>query len=377
MRDFRKRTAVEQVADAIVAEITAGRLSGLMPSIRSLADKYKVSVPTLHKARAILQRRGVLENRGDKRRLVIVAPATQRVASVLVFHGKDPDQLFANYTLSLQAAASELAEKGISCAFESLHGLAPAAVASRIAESLLFRKPTHCVLLFGTPAMASQLRRARVKLALMGGHLRAQPGVVRLGVSFFPLIDHAVTQLRALGHRRFFIPYLRRPGTRTEAEAEVRRIADAHGVRLSVLWSHETARDTLEMERHLDVALEDRATALIFPQWADFIYAIGYAERRGLNIPRDFSVVVLINGALGYLHRPALAHYTVKSDFMRRQLMAWVQQDGWDEKLLVQQVLSTWTPGETVGPAPVMPLETSSPEADAKFQVTRTHHARH
>lgn len=356
MPNFQRKTAVEQVADAIAEDISAGRLVGLLPSIRILSERYDLSVPTLHKARALLVQRGVLERRGDKRRLSIVPPAglvpEVRPVSLMIFWGEDPDMLYSNITLPLQSVSLKLRKQGRASECVNLHGLTPDQVRERISASISLHKPTHCILVFGTQEMLQQIHRAKVSLALIGGNLKVPSHTVRIGVDFPPLIEHSVVQLKALGHRCFFVPYLRRDGAAREATAEIRRIEEAHGVDILVHWSQDMPESDAKMYKQLDEALTRRATAVLFPNWTDFIFAIGYAAKRNLVIPRDFSVVVLNNFSTGHRYRPAVAHFICKSEVLKQQVLSWIDNQLVSRAAYARHMISTWNPGESIGPAP-------------------------
>ena len=68
---FEKKTTFELLADAIEAQIRQEGWGGLIPSGRDLANRHKVSLPTVQKAITLLKERKVLVSRGNKRRMQI------------------------------------------------------------------------------------------------------------------------------------------------------------------------------------------------------------------------------------------------------------------------------------------------------------------
>lgn len=81
---FRPKTAVEQVVDVLSGQIRSGKLVGILPSVRALARRYQLSVPSLDKARTILVEQGLLAPRGAKRRLAVLPlprPSIRRPAA--------------------------------------------------------------------------------------------------------------------------------------------------------------------------------------------------------------------------------------------------------------------------------------------------------
>lgn len=246
-------------------------------------------------------------------------------------------------TLPVQEAGAELVAEKRPFVLQSLQGLAPLEAHRRVAE----------LLLFGTASVLRQLRRAKVSTALVGGNLRPPPGVVRLGVTFGRLIDRAVGELAARGHRKVFIPFLRREKAAPEATAELRAIEQRHGVRIIVHWSQLIATRPEEMEAQLQRAFAAGATAILFPQWGDFVLSMGFPVRHGLQIPRDYSVVVLNNVSEGVRFRPALAGFQVPVPEVRRTVLTWLRESRADAESFAQRMLETWIPGETLGQVPL------------------------
>lgn len=357
MSPFRRKSAVEQVAEAIAADISSGRLVGLLPSIRVLSGRYDLSVPTLHKARALLVERGLLERRGGKRRLSVVSSTsgevdTPRRVSLVVFWGEDPDMLYSNLTLPLLTVALKLRKHGHASECVNLHGLSPEEVRGRISSALTLHRPTHCILVWGNQQMLRQLHRTKVNLALLGGNFKVPARAVRLGVDFLSLLEDSVRRLKALGHRNFFVPYLRRDGSARQAADSIRGIEGRHGVSIRAHWSQSAPESEAEMTRQMDKGLSAKATAVIFPNWSDYLVAMGYFARRDFSVPRDFSVVVLNNFAAGYRFRPATAHFVCKSEVVRQQVQDWLSGTFVSRADYADKIIATWRSGETAGPAP-------------------------
>lgn len=355
MKNFTPKTVVEQVADAIAEEIRAGKLTGLLPSIRALSKRYQLSVPSVHKARSLLLSRGLLEFRGAKRRLSVVAQSKSSrgaAATVVVFCAENPDHLSASIMLSLQAAAGELIAGGNGCIFEPVFGLSPEKARARIAEALSFHRPTHCVLLYGDKDMLRQLHRyRRARISLIGGNQRLLANVVRLCGRMPLLIEHAVTQLKSLGHRRFFVPCLRRDGSLQESLVEMEAIEVRQEVDLGVSWLRECTCSVELIEQRLDTALAAGVTAVLFAQWGDYISTMSYFRHRRLRIPEDVSVVVLSGGSAGYTCCSVPAHFSLKADYMRQQFLRWVTDQEIDQEWFTQRIIETWTPGGTLAKA--------------------------
>src|SRR5690606_36622452 len=64
----------------------------------------------------------------------------------------------------------------------------------------------------------------------------------------------------------------------------------------------------------------DRITGWVFIGWREHIAAQGVFHRRGVLIPEDASVLVLVGEAVTRWHHPALCHFTTPVEALTRQI---------------------------------------------------------
>ena len=173
-----------------------------------------------------------------------------------------------------------------------------------------------------------------------------------MGIQYGPLVDIAVRHLIPLGHRRFFIPFRGRKLKLPKSLDGIARVAKEQGVSIDVRFtSGELTRES--MGAALDMALAKGATAVLFPQWTDFMPAIAAFAHRGLEFPRDLSVVSLIGTIHSGQFSPPIACCLSLPECVVQQVDLWIRSDVLDLAIFDAVFARTWQPGASTGPAPM------------------------
>ena len=184
----------------------------------------------------------------------------------------------------------------------------------------------------------------------MFGSLRSKR-INPLGVKYGYLVDIALKSLIPLGHRHFLMPFFARKAKLRESMAAIARSAKEHGVRIDVKLSAQPLT-TENMGKFLGPGLERGATAVIFPQWTDFMPAIAYLAARGLEFPRDLSVVALVGNATTRVYVPPVACCLSSPDSIAQQAEVWIRSEKVDDDAYISVYQRTWQSGASIGPAP-------------------------
>jgi hypothetical protein len=104
--------------------------------------------------------------------------------------------------------------------------------------------------------------------------------------------------------------------------------------------------------KFLGAGLERGATAVIFPQWTDFMPAIAYFAARGLEFPRDLSVVALVGNATTRVYVPPVACCLSSPSSIAQQAEVWIRSEKVDDEAYVSVYQRTWESGGSIGPVP-------------------------
>ena len=352
---FEKKAVFELLADGIEAQIRQEGWKGLLPSGRDLANQHNVSLPTVQKAIALLVERKVLVSRGGKRRFGVVATSShQRPCGkfqLLVLSTKQLSFYDSTIAMGMLQLAEELKARGDGYRFVDLSEKTGAARRKAALAEMVRTRPTHCVLMSPDSHLYQGVARHPVRIATMFSNLRSKK-VQRLGVQYGPLVEIAVGHLKALGHRRFFIPFLGRKVRLKVSLANIARVAKEQGVDLAIEYSADVPTSE-RIEASLDTALASGRTAWIFPLWDDFLPAIGYFARRGIAYPRDVSVVVLVGTPSALVLDPPVACCLNQPDTIVRQIQGWLASGVMDRDVFTSVLRRTWRQGGSTGPVPV------------------------
>jgi len=349
---FEKKATFELLADTIGAQIRQEGWKGLLPSGRDLAQQHNVSLPTVQKAIALLIERKVLVSRGGKRRVGVVAASPHERAGgrceLLVLSAKPLSFYDSTIAMGMLQLAEELKARGDGYRFVDLSEKTGVARRKAAHAEMVRTRPTHCVLMSPDSHLYQGVARHPVRIATMFGNLRSKR-VQRLGVQYGPLVAIAVGHLKALGHRRYFIPFLGRKVRLKVSLANIARVAKEQGVDLVIDYSADMPTPE-RLEASLDKALASGCTALLFPLWDDFLPAIGYFARRGLSYPLDVSVVVLVGTSSAFCLTPTIACCLNQPDTIARQIQGWLASGGMDRDAFMSVFRHTWQVGGSTGP---------------------------
>jgi hypothetical protein len=353
---FEKKAVFEHLADGIEAQIRQEGWKGLLPSGRDLANQHKVSLPTVQKAIALLIARQVLVSRGGKRRLE-VAPGvagSQRASGqleVLVISTQPLIAYDASISMGILRLGENLKAKGDGFRFVDLSHVQGVERRKAAHAEVVKSRPTHVILMTPDAPLFAGVSRHPVKIASMFGALRSKR-VTPLGVKYGYLVDIALKHLIPLGHRHFLMPFFGRKMKMRESIAAVARLAKEQGVRIEVKLSPQPLTPG-NMGGFLGAGLARGATAVIFPQWTDFMPAIGYLAARGLEFPRDLSVVALVGNATTRVYVPPVACCLSSPDSIAQQAEIWARFQKVEDEVYISVYQQTWQAGASTGPAPV------------------------
>ena len=353
---FEKKAVFEFLADSIEAQIRQEGWKGLLPSGRVLAQQHQVSLPTVQKAVALLIARQILVNRGGKRRLEIApaligAPPASGPLNILVISTLPLITYDASISMGILRLGENLKAKGDGFRFVDLSHVQGSERRKAAHAEVVKSRPTHVILMTPDASLFAGVARHPVKLASMFGTLRSRR-VTRLGVRYGYLVDIALKHLIPLGHRHFLMPFFARKSKMRESMAAIARLAEEQGVRIEVKLSSQPLT-TANMGGFLGAGLARGATAVIFPQWTDFMPAIGYFATRGLEFPRDLSVVALVGNSTTRAYVPPVACCLSSPDSIAQQAEIWARFQKVEDEAYITVYRQTWEAGASTGPAPI------------------------
>lgn len=353
--NFKKKSVFEHLADAIESQIRVEGWKGLLPSGRDLAGQHKVSLPTVQKAITLLLQRKVLVSRGSKRRMEVAAgvSGSQRAVGrneVLVLSGLPLLAYDASIAMGIQQLGEKLKAEGDGFRFVDLSHVDGEARRKAAHAEMMKSRPTHCILMTPDASVFAGVSRHQAKIASLFGSLRSKR-ITSLGVRYGYLVEIALKRLIPLGHRHFLMPFLNRKNKMQSSMEAIARAEKELGVRIDVLRSPQ-ALTTENLGRFLRRGLGRGATAVLFPQWTDFLPAIAFFAKENLDFPRDVSIAALVGVSHARQYSPAIACCLSSPASIAQQAEIWIRYDKVEDEAYRTVYEKTWQQGASTGPAP-------------------------
>ncbi|MDX3098931.1 LacI family DNA-binding transcriptional regulator [Streptomyces sp. ME19-03-3] len=156
-----------------------------------------------------------------------------------------------------------------------------------------------------------------------------------VGADYAAATAQVVDRAKALGHRRFaFVG----PGSGAESSTDrllgFRRVAGENGLHLPVSLS--------ESGERLDLVLESEATAVFFEFLSDAVELAQAAADRGLEVPRDLSLVVLGDPTIPVVSPLDFTCFRIPRQEMGRQAVELLADVLHGQTDVTQRLLDCW-----------------------------------
>lgn len=363
MEPVARNSLVDAVEVRLLEELTKGTWEDELPGVRVLCTRFKVSVPTMSAALKRMIDRGVLENRGVRRRLGInVAKIGLQSTTTgddgekkrLLIVNHHPLNLVANSTRTvLEVFQTEMANSNWTVSYEVMDFFNAKQPRRSWDEVLRSVQPDAIIGVFGRPVLAEWAVKHKKRILFLGG-VPADSGVPVYAVRAGDMLRDAIRRMLQAGHKKFFLPLCERAEPFSDSligvmqeeltAAGVPFVPRIHAPCLAysgpeVLWRMaETAWQSFQ------------PTAWIILDWREMVTAASFFHENGIFVPKDVSVILLNDEATAEWHRPALCRFTIPVDKLARGMVKWVE--GKTDISESKRFDPIWIDGESVGPPP-------------------------
>lgn len=357
-RPLRRLPLVEQTAAHLREGFQSGRWSGLLPGVMPLADDLMVSKDTARAALKLLEEEGWIVGGGSGRRRTIVAnPSkdrtrrTLRIGIMLYDPLEDDDGHGIRLMFGIRRSIEALGHTcifGDRCLAELKDNL------SRISRVVNAHDADAWIVLAASRAVLEWFVSQPFAVYAFGGRFHDLPvacGATRMA----PALESAVNALVNFGHRRIVLlapTFLRKP-TPIPSLGRYLSLLEEHGIAPSE-YNLPHFEDTTEgLEKCLDALFRiTPPTALLVNQTSDCAAVFFFLARRGLQVPRDVSVVFLLEEPAFRRCLPPLDHFRAPMKEHIANITRWVKGVAMGRPNKRQVILdAVYVPGCTVGPA--------------------------
>lgn len=316
-------TAAEQVAAYLRAEMTAGRMLGVMPGVLRLEADYGINRNTLETALRLLENEGLLISQGAGMCRLIRPQVRQKkdLLRVGILTNDEVEQK-VNYMVELR---HQLTEAGHSVFFLP-KGMYELEMDVRRIARMVKRYPADVWLVIaGSREVLEWFANEKLRVMAIFGRRRELP-IASVGPDKVPAIAAATSELIRLGHRRIVLLTRRArrlplPGA---VEQEFLNQLANHGIVPGPYnlpdWqeSIDGYQSCLESLFHVTPP-----TAMIIDEVPLFLATQQYLITRGLQVPRDVSLICMDESSELDWCRPSVAHIRWDSMQMVRRVLRW------------------------------------------------------
>jgi DNA-binding LacI/PurR family transcriptional regulator len=319
-------SAAEQVANHLRSEILRGRWAPTLPGVYQLAEELGVNHKTVGGALRLLERDGLLVNQGAGRNRRIVLPSGERAVRPmrvgLLLHDTNEDRK-TELVIELRHALTEAGHVPI---FPRRTLLELNMDVKRIARIVRATDVDAWVIYVASREVLQWFAaRPEPAFALAG----RQEGVAIAGTkpNMEQAYAEAARQLVRLGHRRIVLlcRSVRRLPEPGRSEKAFLMALEDEGVRTGSYNLPDWEDTPAGLDRMLDALFQvTPPTALLVDE--PFLYTAvrqGLSSR-GLQIPRDVSLVCTTNDPTFAWCRPSVAHLDYDARLVVRRMVRWV-----------------------------------------------------
>lgn len=353
MKPFHPLSAVEQLAEHLRGEIVIGTLSHALPGVHKLAKELGVSPKTVVAAVAKLERDGLLQGQGARKKSLIVGSARKNHealrVSILLY---DINDRGLPYLVELQ---HQLEVTGHVADFSSQTILDLDRKVDRIAEFVDQNKADAWVIMSGPLDVLEWFASQPVPAFALFGR-RQEVAIAGAGPDKQSAIREAVQRLIKLGHRRVIMiarEERRKPKPGAGEQAFLTEIA-SHGIKVGSYNLPDWEETPNGFIRCLDSLFQiTPPTALIIDEASFFIVAQQHLARRGIFAPKQVSLICTDPDPTFSWFLPQVAHINWEPQPIIRRIVRWVGslRNGKPDRRQTQTRAEFIEQG-TIGPAP-------------------------
>jgi len=356
MSIFKVRSGSQQVASHLRELVLSGRWSGKMPGRTRLAAELGVSGKLIDAALVELEREGLVEAAGPRRRRLIRIPAdgmNQRSLSLAFLPGEAADQRL-DYIMELQ---HEMIGAGHSVKYAPRTMVELSMDVKRIARMVEQTEADAWVVMAGSREVLEWFISRQVPAFALFGRRDGLP-IAAVGPDKRPAIAAAVRELVRLGHRLIVLmarPRRRLPQPGAAEQSFLHELA-AQGLAVGdynlPAWDETTEGFHSRLDSLFHVT---PPTALIVDEFPLFGAAQQFLALRRLRVPADVSLICTDYDPSFEWCQPVITHFRWDSRPVVRRILRWAENVSRRKKDIRQSLTTAeFVRGGTIGPAKKM-----------------------
>ncbi len=351
MTELRILSKAEQVAEHLRKGIHKSTWQDQMPGRDRLASQLGVSPPLIQRGLDILEREGLLQAQGDRKRRKIVLKAS--FAEPKPMHvgivGFEPEDLKRSFLVDLHHQLSEEGHRVTTMPRTLVQLRMQVPRIARMAEEydidawVIQAAPCNVLEYFAEQSPHVFAVHGYLKLPMAGSSVIKKPA-----------FELALEQLLKLGHRR--IVYFLREQMKTPPSAGLQVFLDvmeANGITIGDYHVPSWQENPEGMQTCLNSLFATTPpTALLIDDSQLFLAAQQHLANRGIVAPKDVSLICTDPDRAFSWYRPKISHVMWSDNPIKRRIVRWVRnisQGRHDQRTTFTS--AKFVEGETIGPA--------------------------
>lgn len=355
---LRRLPLVEQTASHLREGIQAGRWVGPLPGVLQFADQLMVSKDIVREALKQLEQEGWIRDCGNGRSRMIVEERvgkptrkTLRIGMMLYEPLAEADGPGIRILLGIRHAIETL---GHVCIFSDRSLTQLNENLTRISK-VVKAAEADAWIVFGTSRVVMEWFIAQpFPVYAYGGRFQNLP-IACSAVLLAPAIESAVNTLVDLGHRRIvmLVPTVYRKPTPIPSMERYLSLLGERGITVSD-YHLPHFEDTVEgFQKYLDGLFGiSSPTAILVYEASYYVALVSFLARRGMQVPRDVSVICMTNEHVFRLYETTIAHFRMPEKEHVVAMTRWVEEVAKGRPHKRQRIFdAVYVPGGTVGPA--------------------------
>jgi LacI family transcriptional regulator len=330
MQPIRRLSLTEQTASNLREGFHSGRWSGQLPGVIRLANELGISRDTVRDALHQLEAEGLIKDCGAGKRREVVSRRIRKSArrilrvGILLSEPLEGDNAQAQHLLLSIKRAIESAGHICFFANESLTQLGYKC--ARVARVVKAAKADAWIVSSGSSDVLEWFSRQAVPVCALGGRSRGLP-LASSTTDASSSMREIVRIFAEHGHRRIVLvcPYSWRQPTMGPAATAFLNALETCGIAVSDYNVPQWDESAEGLERQLESLFRvTPPTALLLIEPLHCVAVLAFLAHRGIQVPRDLSLVCLVPDPVFAWRRPPLAQFIMPLQEHLHRIARWV-----------------------------------------------------
>jgi len=356
-RPLLRQPLLEQTAAHLREGFQSGRWIGTLPGVLQLAGELMISKQIVRSALLLLEQEGWIESGGNGRKRRIVEKrgnaSAQQSLRIGIMLDEPLENEPSNQIKILLGVRHAIETSGHSCIFSSQYLSRLNDNLPRISRIVKAAAADAWIVCPASRTVLEWFIAQKLPVFALGGRFQGLP-VASCATRLAPAIESAIHALLNHGHRRIVMlapPVLRKPAPIPSLQGYLDLLKE-RGINTTDYNLPHFEETTESLADCLNSVFKVTPPTAVLTMRTDHCVALlSFLALRGLQVPRDVSMVYMHMDPVFRFRRPALDHFNVQAEEFVTRITRWingVKKGKPDQRQVIFDAV--YVPGGTVGP---------------------------